>query len=116
MSWRCFLLLSAVFSLRAASAQEFIPPRPPPLDPATDFEDMEEDMMEMGDEGFRPPPPPPPMGSGSTSPLEIRPAATGSAFGSGNMKESKLKFQVVDEFWEKGKKRGRGKKIRVSGS
>lgn len=114
MSWRYLLPISVVFSVWAANAQEFIPPRPPPLDPATDFEDMEEDMMEMGDEGFRPPPPPPPMGS--TPPPEIRPPATGSSFGSGNMKESKLKFQVVDEFWEKGKKRGRGKKIRVSGS
>ena len=113
MNRRYLILLSVLFSVWVASAQEFIPPRPPPLDPATDFEDMEEDMMEMGDEGFRPPPPPP---MGSTPPPEIRPSATGSAFGSGNSKESKLKFQVVDEFWEKGKKRGRGKKIRVTGS
>jgi hypothetical protein len=116
MKWRLLFLIPFVFSLRTASAQDFIPPRPPPLDPATDFEDMEEDMMEMGDEGFRPPPPPPPMGSGSPMPSEIRPAPTGSSFGSGDMKESKLKFQVVDEFWEKGKRRGRGKKIRAAGS
>lgn len=118
MRFHSLILILTAISIRTAVAQEFVPPRPPPLDPATDFEDMEEDMMEMGDEGLRPPPPPP-MGSGTAAPPEIRPSVTGSpggsAFSSG-MKDVKLKFQVVDEYWEKGKKRGRGKKIRVSGN
>ncbi len=44
---------------------------------------------------------------------EIRPQNGNPGFG-GGMKDVKLKFQLVDEYWEKGKKRGRGKKIRVS--
>jgi hypothetical protein len=116
MVFRSLLLILAVFSVGVARAQEFVPPRPPPLDPATDFEDMEEDMMEMGDEGYRPPPPPPPPGGTATMPPpEIRPPVGGNGFTSG-MKDVKLKFKLVDEYWEKGKKRGRGKKIRVSGS
>ncbi len=39
-----------MFMSPVTKAQDFIPPRPPPLDPAMDFDDMEEDMMEMGDE------------------------------------------------------------------
>lgn len=115
MSSRLFLIILAAFSVHAARAQDFVPPRPPPLDPATDFEDMEEDMMEMGDEGFRPPPPPPPPG-GAVPPPQIRPDTGNPGFGGGNMKEAKLKFQLVDDFWEKGKKRARGKKIRASGT
>ncbi len=120
MLLRLLLLIFTVLSVRTALAQDFVPPRPPPLDPATDFEDMEEDMMEMGDEGFRPPPPPPPMGAGAPPVApQIRPDTGNPAFGGGggsNMKDSKLKFQLVEEYWEKGKKRGRGKKIRVQGS
>jgi hypothetical protein len=110
------ILLAGLSAGRIARAQDFQPPRPPPLDPATDFEDMEEDMMEMGDEDYRPPgtnpqgnnngspnnnygaPPPPPP------PIDH---ASGSAFG--NAAHANKVFQIVEgEFWEKGKKRSRG--------
>lgn len=119
MKLRFLILILTAFSCRMAHAQQFIPPRPPPLDPATDFEDMEEDMMEMGDEGLRPPPPPPPIGAGSTAPPpQIRPDPGPGMKGGGgdNMKDSKLKFQLVDDYWERGKKRIRGKKTHVQGS
>lgn len=115
MKWRCLFLSLSLFLGPAAKAQDFVPPRPPPVDPTSDFEEMEEDMLEMGDEGFRPPPAPgtPPPNS-TAPPIDIRPSgggATGTAFG----QNSKLKFQLVDgEYWEKGKKRGRGKKLRAN--
>ena len=104
------LLGCAVTQARLAHAQDFQPPRPPPLDPATDFEDMEEDMMEMGDEGYRPPqPPPPPVNLPPTPPPDTH--ANGAAFGA-NASKNKV-FRVVEgEFYEKGKKRTRGVKVR----
>jgi len=113
MGFKVLNLIFLSLFLPAVAAQEFVPPAPPPLDPATDFEDMEEDMMEMGDEGFRPPPPPPPPPPQNTQgppPPDNRPAATGTAFGNQN---AKVKFKLVEgEYWEKGKKRTRGKKMR----
>lgn len=108
-----------------AFAQEFMPPKPPPLDPANDFEEMEEDMMEPGDEGFRPPPPPPPQPNNmpnannnnnlnNSSPPP--PSSGGAGFGNGGS-AGKVRFQIVEgEFFEKGKKRSRGKKLRASSS
>ncbi len=103
---------------RLVHAQEFQPPRPPPLDPATDFEDMEEDMMEMGDEGYKPPAPPP---NGNNvqppppPPMDTHQSANGAAFGTAASK-NKI-FKIVDgEFYEKGKKRTRGVKIRGQSS
>jgi hypothetical protein len=109
------ILLAGLTAGRLARAQDFQPPRPPPLDPATDFEDMEEDMMEMGDEGYRPPGTPPPGGTNNGSsnnnyaPPPPQPVehASGSAFG--NATRANKVFQIVEgEFWEKGKKRSRG--------
>lgn len=109
----------------SAQAQDFQPPRPPPMDPNADFDDMDEELMEMGDEGFRPPPPPPPAGqSGVGGPPNLgAPGGAGfdrfnggtpmgGAVGGGNFgggaTAPKLKFKIVEgEFWEKGKRRGR---------
>lgn len=109
------LLGCALFKPHFSNAQDFQPPRPPPLDPATDFEDMEEDMMEMGDEGFRPPPPPQTGTPAPPPPQDFRPPANGSSFGGpGNAKKI---FKIVDgEYWEKGKKRTRGTKVRGQSS
>lgn len=119
MMVRGFLTLILALTAGKVWAQaDFQPPKPPPLDPATDFEEMEEDMMEMGDEGFRPPPPPPPPGAGlPVAPPELRPQINGGGGGGSNFgaNNSKVRFQLVDgEYWEKGKKRTRGKKIRAS--
>lgn len=104
------ILISMLTFAMTAKAQEFVPPKPPPLDPTTDFEEMDDDLIEMGDEGFRPPPPPPPPpGPVSDMPRDMG-GATGTAFGSTS---GKLKFKIVEgQFWEKGKKRGRGPKMR----
>jgi hypothetical protein len=105
-----------------AVAQDFQPPRPPPMDPNADFDDMDQELMEMGDEGFNPPPPPPPTGgapnSGGPPPMGSPGGAGfdrfggGTPVGGGNFGQAtaaKLKFKVVEgEFWEKGKKRTRG--------
>lgn len=100
------ILLTGMTSARLAHAQDFQPPRPPPLDPATDFEDMEEDMIEMGDEGYRPPGALPQNNAPPPSPPPID-RASGSAFG--NAAHANKVFQIVEgEFWEKGKKRSRG--------
>ena len=99
-----------------AAAQEFIPPRPPPMEPNVDFDDMDEELIEMGDEGFRPPPPPPPPGqSGAGGPPNLGAPGGGAPIGGpvgggnfGGSQTAKLKFKIVEgEFWEKGKKRGR---------
>jgi hypothetical protein len=109
------ILLAGLTAIRVARAQDFQPPRPPPLDPATDFEDMEEDMMEMGDEGYRPPGPPPAGANNNGSsnnnygvpPPPPTDHASGSAFG--HASNANKVFQIVEgEFWEKGKKRSRG--------
>ena len=95
----------------------FQPPTPPPLDTATDFEDMDEDSMETGDEGFRPPPlpqnnsfqPPPP-----SSMPDFRPSMPR---GGTSTLSGKVRFEVVDgHFFETGKKRGRGQKLRATES
>lgn len=113
------LILVAGAPLRSQETN-FQPPRPPPIDPGADFDDMEEDLMEMGDEGFRPPPPPPPpAGSAGGSPgsppnVGFDRGHSAGAVGGGNFgstPSAKLKFKVVEgEFWEKGKKRPRGKR------
>lgn len=110
---RLALVLSAM--VLPAAAQEFQPPRPPPMEPNVDFDDMDEELIEMGDEGFRPPPPPPPPGqSGAGGPPNLGApggsAPIGGPVGGGNFgaQTAKLKFKIVEgEFWEKGKKRGR---------
>lgn len=96
----------------------FQPPMPPPLNPATDFDDMDEDMMEIGDDGnFRPPPPPPipqpPSGGADFSPpIGGMPMDGRSALG-----KDKVRFEIVPgEYYERGKKRGRGEKLRAGGA
>lgn len=128
IAFRALILSMALATVTAfpAQAQDFQPPRPPPLDPNADFDDMDEELMEMGDEGFRPPPPPPPAGqSGVGGPPNLGAPGGGAGFdrfnggtpmggamGGGNFgggaTAPKLKFKIVEgEFWEKGKKRGR---------
>lgn len=114
----CLLaIFGSVFPL-GTRAQDSAPPpdnfrfQPPPIDEG--YDEVEEDSMEIGDDGFVPPPPPP----GSTPPppppgpgpgFADRGGNGGSAFGSPG--SQKLRFQIVEgEFWEKGKKRQRGKK------
>lgn len=116
-------------SLKRAHAQEpdggyrFEPPQPPPLD-GPDLDEPDEDVMEMGDEGgYRPPPPPPPMpqtqegnGTANFTPPPQQDLRLPPAF-SNSHTSGKLHFRVVDgEFWEKGKKRTRGKTEHVSPS
>lgn len=120
------VLLAVLSGGLAVRAQDFQPPRPPPLDPATDFEDMEEDMMELGDEGYRPPGVPPGPGGnhgpgagsvGAPPPPPAYDTASGSAFGSSGAKSSKNNpFQIVPgEFYDPKvkKKRGRGVMRRI---
>jgi hypothetical protein len=86
----------------------FQPPRPPSVE---DFYD--DDEIELGDEGatgFRPPPPPttPPPPPANNLPME-------DGFARGTRDTKKLKFEVVDGiYYEKGKKRSRGKQFRVT--
>jgi hypothetical protein len=120
-----FLISILLLGGLRAHAQEappaFQPPRPPPIEPGADFDDMEDDLMEMGDDGFRPPPPPPPPGSASSAGTQtVQPtpgfdrsnmggAPTGGGNFGGNSGQAKLKFKIVEgEYWEKGKKRSRG--------
>ncbi len=123
MKPRTLLLILILLSAAPLFAQDTgRPPGPPPIDNAADFDDMEEDLMEMGDEGFRPPPPPPPGGSSSPGGPGTMPGPPpptfgggGGAVGGGNFgaatSAAKMKFKVVEgEFWEKGKKRSRGKR------
>lgn len=120
------ICLSAHFALAQDSGSDFRfqPPRPPPLDPATDFDDMDEDMMEMGDEGARPPPPPPIPSTNPGGPSDFNPSTSntyspnnrGGGHGS-RLGNGKVRFEIVEgEFLEKGKKRGRGDKLRANGS
>jgi hypothetical protein len=102
-----------------AQDSRFQPPRPPPLDGEA-FDD-DEDVMELGDEGYRPPPPPPPMGNSggpSNGAADFRPPPPGLTNLSGSTTSpKKFKFQVVEgEFYEKGKKRTRGAQTHVSGA
>lgn len=111
------ILFYFIFSfLGPVQAQEFAPPRPPPLDPSMDFEDMEDEMIEIGDEGSRPPT----LGNAGSGPATL-PAPSPfnsqdsrSSFGFGSTgflgKDAKVRFYLVDDYWEKGKKRSRGKK------
>ncbi len=106
----------------------FQPPQPPPLDTNSDFEDFDEDMVEMDEEGFEPPlPPSPPSGLPSNMGRPPMPPSNSSndypppSFTGGDRatrsNPGKLRFQIVDgEFFEPGKKRGRGEKLRSSGS
>lgn len=123
---RLNLILFSIFLLSAAKAfaedppAAFRPPQPPSIDPAADFDDMEDDLMEMGDDGFRPPPPPPPPGGASSGGTNV-PVTPGFDHGNapsmpvgggnfgGNSGKAKIQFKLVDgEYWEKGKKRPRG--------
>src|SRR5688500_18580910 len=56
------VLISAVAPLAGAQdahPYKFQPPPPPPLDGANDYDELDDDGFENGDDGFRPPPPPP---------------------------------------------------------
>ena len=110
-------LFNLLFASQVLYAQDtpFRPPVGAPAmgDPSVDFDDMDEDLIEMGDDGFRPPPPPPPTsGVGSfTPPVPDRPSSSGGeTFGAPGV-APKVKFKIVEnEFWEKGKKSARGRK------
>lgn len=94
----------------------FQPPKPPPLDTATDFDDLEdEEMVEVGDEGFRPPTPPQ-NNSFQPPPPDFRPPPARANGGRGSGLSGKVRFELIEgEFYERGKKRGRGQKLRSSG-
>ena len=113
----CLILITR-FSAFAQPEMKFQPPPPPPLD---DYEELDDDGYEAGDDGFRPPPPPPlPPGAtnpgangGSNMPNPPPPPpdfrASNAAYVSA---PGKFRFRLVDgEFWEKGKKRSRGRQM-----
>lgn len=118
------LLILSLVSIRSAWAQEeFAPPPPPPLE--SELDDFDDDIPEMeGDVGFAPPTPPPPAPpggnpspiQGSTAGVPGPPPAQPMDFRTSNnafIGRGKFRFEIVDgEFYEKGKKRGRGKKIK----
>jgi hypothetical protein len=109
--WIISILFS--FGLRAAAqeadAYKFAPPPPPPLD---DYEELDDEGFET-DEAFRPPPPPlPPGGQNNGAPPPPPPPdfkATNEAYIS---QPGKFRFRLVEgEYWEKGKKRSRGRQM-----
>ncbi|MBX3022809.1 MAG: hypothetical protein KF799_14135 [Bdellovibrionales bacterium] len=125
------LLILTVLHTGPTLAQEggyrFQPPPPPPLDGA-DFDDGDEEID--GDAAYLPPTPPPASGGGNTNggagnggaysppPLGNSMPSGGGGGGGFNLTtpHGKFRFKVVEgEFYEKGKKRGRGQGTRVSG-
>lgn len=109
-------VLTLVLHPRALHAQEdfrFQPPRPPPLD--VDFDD--EDEEEMGDDFSRIPTAPAVVNPGGNNRVEPPPPPPtgGSDFGSSSVSAGKFRFRLVDgDYWEKGKKRARGKETHVT--
>lgn len=120
---RFYTLLTVVYlSASSAWAQEadaykFAPPPPPALE---DYDEIEDDGFENGDDTFRPPPPPMPgqqvggpapgFGAPGTPPPPPPPDFRNS--GSYISQPGKFRFKIVDgEFWEKGKKRSRGRQM-----
>lgn len=92
----------------------FAPPPPPPLDPP-EYDELEDEEF---DDGFVPPPPPviAPVPMNNVPPPPSQPPPPPADFRSSNNAymssgPGKFRFQVVEgEFYQKGKKRGRGKK------
>ncbi len=123
----CFILIWALPGLAQnkkggrTPAQEdyrFAPPPPPPLEPP-EYDELEDEEF---DDGFRPPPPPaiapvPPGGMNNVPPPPQQPPPSPPPdFRSNNSymnaSPGKFRFQVVDgEYYQKGKKRGRGKRL-----
>jgi hypothetical protein len=87
------------------------PPQPPGFDPSQEFEELDDDSLDMSNDpgAFRPPNfngTPPPASTQNTPPPDTSPSDH-TAFG---QTTGKVRFQVVEgEFYEKGKKRTRGK-------
>lgn len=124
------ILIACAFRTGHVAAQDggyrFAPPPPPPLDGA-DFDDDEE--IDSQDYPVPPPPPggsaaglpPPGPGDSYTPPMGNAGFSGGGgsarSFGDLTTTPQKFRFQIVDgEYFEKGKKRGRGQSTRVSGS
>lgn len=123
------LFLSVAYRGHAqeADAYKFQPPPPPPLSDTPDFDELDDDGFEADDEGFRPPPPPPlpPIPGGVSnepiSPSQTRPGTPPPPppvpdFRTNNAAyistPGKFRFRVVEgEYWEKGKKRSRGRQM-----
>lgn len=108
------LLTAPAFAQKRATAQEgdaykFAPPPPPPLD---DYEEMDDDGFDT-DEAFRPPPPPPPGGAPAQNAAPPPPPANDFRNSESYVSApGKFRFRVVDgEYWEKGKKRSRGRQM-----
>jgi hypothetical protein len=102
-------LFLGAFSFSLA-AQEFAPPPPPPLD---EYEEFDGDGFE--DETFSPPSPPP-LPPGNQDNAAAAPPPPPPDYRSSNSayisQPGKFRFKIVEgEFWEKGKKRSRGKQM-----
>src|SRR5262245_4466292 len=109
-----FLAAAPAWGQKRATAQEgdaykFAPPPPPPLD---DYEEMDDECFDT-DEAFRPPPPPvPPGGAPTQNSAPPPPPADLRSNESYVSAPGKFRFRVVDgEYWEKGKKRTRGRQM-----
>lgn len=105
------------FLLTAHLAHAQVPPPPPPqppgFDPSQEFEEIDDDSLEMNNDpgAYRPPNfngvPPPPAATQNTPPPQDTSPSDHTAFG---QTTGKVKFQLVEgEFYEKGKKRSRGR-------
>lgn len=98
-----------------ADAYKFQPPPPPPLDGGIDYDELDDDGFENGDDGFRPPPPPLPPGTqvgGPPPPPPPPPQDIRNQNAAYVSQPGKFRFRVVDgEYWEKGKKRSRGRQM-----
>ena len=97
-----------------ANAYKFQPPPPPPLDGLNDYDELDDDGFENGDEGFRPPPPPLPPGAqgGAPTPPPPPPPTDLRNSNSDISQPGKFRFKIVDgEYWEKGQKRSRGRQM-----
>jgi hypothetical protein len=113
---------SAVAQDTGSGDSHFQPPPPPSFNPATDFDDMDEDMMEMGDDGnFRAPPPPIPQPGGTAPDLNSSFSDSGGDGGGiggrSSLGQDKVRFETVPgEYFEPRKKRSRGRKLRAKSS
>lgn len=112
---RLALLIFVLFTCFGSKAQEFAPPPPPPLD---EYEELDDEGFES-DDAFRPPPPPLPPGAqppGGANAGAAPPPPPPPDYRNSNAayisQPGKFRFKIVDgEFWEKGKKRTRGRQM-----
>lgn len=111
-----FYLVPGPLSAQEADAYKFAPPPPPALE---DYDELDDDGFENGEDSFRPPPPPipgqqvggPTPGFGGSAPPPPPPPDFRNT-GSYISQPGKFRFKIVDgEYWEKGKKRSRGRQL-----